>query len=199
MIRNVCFNTQPPEGGWVIRRVGPSATSVSTHSRPKAAGLDGLDKQAYRFLFQHTAARRRLVACWPAERRGFMVSTHSRPKAAGLPCLAIGLRLPVSTHSRPKAAGSSTGQYAKRRAAFQHTAARRRLGFDLATNYSPELFQHTAARRRLARGRQRLGAKPEFQHTAARRRLVICQQVTLHCFSEVSTHSRPKAAGSLFQ
>ena len=55
---------------------------VSTHSRPKAAGTKKQRKNRPS-MFQHTAARRRLVdeAQIPAE---FMrVSTHSRPKAAG--------------------------------------------------------------------------------------------------------------------
>ncbi len=34
-----CFNTQPPEGGWVVTFAGCSVVGqVSTHSRPKAAG-----------------------------------------------------------------------------------------------------------------------------------------------------------------
>ena len=56
------FNTQPPEGGW--HQCGSGLFGwppVSTHSRPKAAGqvlgVDGADG----FMFQHTAARRRLV------------------------------------------------------------------------------------------------------------------------------------------
>ena len=32
------FNSQPPEGGWTYSRHIASVTSVSTHSRPKAAG-----------------------------------------------------------------------------------------------------------------------------------------------------------------
>ena len=56
------------------------------------------------------------------------------------------------------------------------------------------VFQHTAARRRLAppAGRDRKWQK--FQHTAARRRLAIndCLAVLT---GDVSTHSRPKAAG----
>ncbi len=56
---------------------------VSTHSRPKAAGRALLMARRVKFLFQHTAARRRLglipdVVTWVA-----VVSTHSRPKAAG--------------------------------------------------------------------------------------------------------------------
>jgi len=56
-------------------------------------------------LFQHTAARRRLV---PVETRSvarLKVSTHSRPKAAGKAMYYGISTVIVSTHSRPKAAG----------------------------------------------------------------------------------------------
>ena len=34
------FNTQPPEGGWASVKLGRAETTrVSTHSRPKAAGI----------------------------------------------------------------------------------------------------------------------------------------------------------------
>ena len=33
-----CFNTQPPEGGWLAEVVRLERQAVSTHSRPKAAG-----------------------------------------------------------------------------------------------------------------------------------------------------------------
>ena len=56
------FNTQPPEGGWLIEL---------RHLR------DGV-------LFQHTAARRRLGPVYARTCRLPYVSTHSRPKAAGL-------------------------------------------------------------------------------------------------------------------
>ena len=55
-----CFNTQPPEGGWDLVNNGEPPVQVSTHSRPKAAGL---------------------VNAEDAEK--LTVSTHSRPKAAG--------------------------------------------------------------------------------------------------------------------
>ena len=56
-----CFNTQPPEGGWV------------NDTKPK-----------FRMKkFQHTAARRRLVSEVPNFIGSVAVSTHSRPKAAG--------------------------------------------------------------------------------------------------------------------
>ena len=54
------FNTQPPEGGWVKNGMPFNPYKVSTHSRPKAAGLLGLGVSFVSY-----------------------VSTHSRPKAAG--------------------------------------------------------------------------------------------------------------------
>ena len=59
-----------------------SEVTVSTHSRPKAAGT---------FI---TDSKGRLI-----------VSTHSRPKAAGLADYCAYACPAVSTHSRPKAAG----------------------------------------------------------------------------------------------
>ena len=56
------FNTQPPEGGWLV-------LSIHTeHGR----------------MFQHTAARRRLVDKLNGISVRCIVSTHSRPKAAGM-------------------------------------------------------------------------------------------------------------------
>ena len=59
-----------------------AAKAVSTHSRPKAAGilllLGVLIEE-----FQLTAARRRLVGGSGFRRYSIWVSTHSRPKAAG--------------------------------------------------------------------------------------------------------------------
>ena len=55
----LCFNTQPPEGGWTYTSGMSGSGGVSTHSRPKAAGLTQGKLLTY-LLFQHTAARRRL-------------------------------------------------------------------------------------------------------------------------------------------
>ncbi len=77
-----CFNTQPPEGGWGSQAVAFVVRPVSTHSRPKAAGASS-PSLGLSALFQHTAARRRLVLKICSLLPLFMVSTHSRPKAAG--------------------------------------------------------------------------------------------------------------------
>ena len=54
------FNTQPPEGGWILNCSKWLFSLVSTHSRLKAAGL-----------MVHNPVQ------------AFFVSTHSRLKAAG--------------------------------------------------------------------------------------------------------------------
>ena len=56
------------------------------------------------FMFQHTAARRRLLVKHGLFYRSFYVSTHSRPKAAAKSYEVVNSVILVSTHSRPKAA-----------------------------------------------------------------------------------------------
>ena len=127
-IRCIGFNTQPPEGGWSWKNGCVPMSRVSTHSRPKAAGHCALFFMCLFRMFQHTAARRRLVIDRYVEivgnglfqhtaarrRLGFRaqfqpsenpVSTHSRPKAAGFSAVTAVPEGVVSTHSRPKAAG----------------------------------------------------------------------------------------------
>ena len=188
------FNTQPSEGGWGQAVCPTTDHTVSTHSRPKAAGfmIWGSDPRQNQFqhtaarrrlviqeqsnslkkLFQHTAARRRLVISSLLIPASNMVSTHSRPKAAGSDILTAVTGSDVSTHSRPKAAGPDL-VFEARYLEFQHTAARRRL--EVAPNLPFELlgFQHTAARRRLAFHTNSHPHSNRFQHTAARRRLDI--------------------------
>ena len=55
------FNTQPPEGGWDLLLIPAYVLLVSTHSRPKAAGVRGVLLRDFD-----------------------LVSTHSRPKAADI-------------------------------------------------------------------------------------------------------------------
>ena len=121
------FNTQPPEGGWhqcgsglfgwppVSTHSRPKAAGddikayfrrivVSTHSRPKAAGqvlgVDGADG----FMFQHTAARRRLALhFWVAAKSLLFQHTAARRR------LALKYKREIYIEE------------------FQHTAARRRL------------------------------------------------------------------------
>ena len=62
----ICFNTQPPEGGWCdIINTLFFFLVVSTHSRPKAAGISHIISPCLS-MFQHTAARRRLGRLYKA-------------------------------------------------------------------------------------------------------------------------------------
>ena len=122
--------------------------------------------------FQHTAARRRLAAIAQMWRLKLVVSTHSRPKAAGKIDVKNITGKKVSTHSRPKAAGElSMEDVEKIYSKFQHTAARRRLVVVDTQKNRVGVFQHTAARRRLGNKTGRAARYGWFQHTAARRRL----------------------------
>ena len=122
-------------------------------------------------MFQLTAARRRLAVSKEPKRNNLNVSTHSRPKAAG---------------TTPAKSGRAW--------AFQLTAARRRLGAYSVPTSVISAFQLTAARRRLGLGTVGWHSYLQFQLTAARRRLEKYEAVVGH--RDVSTHSRPKAAGS---
>ncbi len=166
------FNTQPPEGGWISlpfrRRI-----NRGFNTQPPEGGWvhEHLTKPMMK-TFQHTAARRRLGLRFVRIVDVVFVSTHSRPKAAGPPRFETGCK-----------------------GWFQHTAARRRLGSCLA--YCPNrlgVFQHTAARRRLGqpkiRERPRCCVSTHSRPKAAGRGRLLQGRLIL-----VSTHSRPKAAG----
>ena len=101
---------------------------VSTHSRPKAAGIVQTINKRQIKKFQHTAARRRLayicLQCTPTE----AVSTHSRPKAAGRhPCHVLTVFQCFNTQP-PEGGWLINLLQQLKEQQFQHTAARRRLG-----------------------------------------------------------------------
>ena len=56
-----CFNTQPPEGGWIFKTAAPSLPLLFQHTaaRRRLGSIQFLTK--VHLWFQHTAARRRLV------------------------------------------------------------------------------------------------------------------------------------------
>ena len=104
-INRIGFNTQPPEGGWLVRGVRLlrmdgfqhaaarrrlvyllllflNHQTVSTRSRPKAAGKTEAKRMEAK-VFQHAAARRRLGVNGFLFFMDILVSTRSRPKAAG--------------------------------------------------------------------------------------------------------------------
>ena len=101
----------------------------------------------------------------------------------------------VSTHSRPKAAGSHVLLTRPATTLFQHTAARRRLGYSAVCAWPAFMFQHTAARRRLEVLLFLFG----FAHTVSthsRPKAAGPDTALSAPYTPVSTHSRPKAAGA---
>ena len=82
---------------------------------------------ATKHRFQYTAARRRLRHKTAPVADTGKVSTHSRPKAAA-PAAMRFLRLALSFNTQPPEGGCLwLGGCGERRELFQHTAARRRL------------------------------------------------------------------------
>ena len=76
------FNSQPREGGWLVRPCMRLRLRISTHSRAKAAGFR-IIIFVRPFQFQLTAARRRLGDSFRQLAKLTEISTHSRAKAAG--------------------------------------------------------------------------------------------------------------------
>ncbi len=190
---SLCFNTQPPEGGWLHQQSQDSDRS-SFNTQPPEGGWFITKISSVSFgWFQHTAARRRLEFRRETDNRFFLVSTHSRPKAAGAGKRAHQNRRP-GFNTQPPEGGWAHGGYTfsdshgfntqppeggwtahmvqeDTSEMFQHTAARRRLAFMVYACFLKSWFQHTAARRRLGKTMTRQYQACLFQHTAARRRL----------------------------
>ena len=192
------FNTQPPEGGCITSsNFATIATSVSTHSRPKAAAVLASVFIATERAFQHTAARRRLLI--PPT----MIGATSRFQHTAARRRLLGALRLISSYDE-----------------FQHTAARRRLlGQSIYSDYKLNVSTHSrpkaaaSANKLVAyanapvstHSRPKAAAKvmvravidtSKFQHTAARRRLQD-NIFNLYLLLNVSTHSRPKAAACL--
>ena len=78
---------------------------VSTHSRPKAAGVP-LPNAPFILMFQHTAARRRLVLSLSNHYKTIFLFQHTAARRRLGEIIVYGDdSMIVSTHSRPKAAG----------------------------------------------------------------------------------------------
>ena len=145
------FNTQPPEGGWPVT--------------PKSSRLE--------MLFQHTAARRRLVP-----------SACNRPRRF------------LSFNTQPPEGGwALSADVFAQLAEFQHTAARRRLGGQVLKKWREGLFQHTAARRRLADSAFGIPDRAAGFNTQPPEGGWVKAANSSKQAIQVSTHSRPKAAG----
>ena len=142
---------------------------VSTHSRPKAAGL----------LAPTTRSPKRF---------------NTQPPEGGCTFEANPVLL-SGFNTQPPEGGCPELDIIYQRLKFQHTAARRRLASILImrppvhcfNTQPPEGGWSKTTRRKLA---------SSFQHTAARRRLKFELHMVVGIV--VSTHSRPKAAASAY-
>ena len=171
MQRVVSTHSRPKAAGTLYLAIDFSLC-VSTHSRPKAAGINGeiikIDK-----WFQHTAARRRLAVDDEGYKIVKAVSTHSRPKAAGTACR---IRTPGKKrfNTQPPEGGWKTDNFA--------------LSISFCFNTQPPeggwRSPASAARSWLRFNTQ----PPEGGWSFDTLRFII--------YILVSTHSRPKAAGT---
>ena len=107
----ICFNTQPPEGGWYALHNVLNNFVVSTHSRLKAAGPARRSTKSRPAGFNTQPPE---GGWWtPFRQRRAAAGFNTQPPEGGWDkirqCVA---HLGVSTHSRLKAAGSSNAQKA---------------------------------------------------------------------------------------
>ena len=145
--------------------------------------------------FQHAAARRRLAFVARIVRIAY--SFNTQPPEGGWQHLAALIdKFCVFQHAAARRRLVVVRLKTRCRHGFQHAAARRRLvHIRFACPYIGE-FQHAAARRRLVDYKFKTVTATLFQHAAARRRLDNESQRKDRKV-DVSTRSRPKAAGAL--
>ena len=136
---------------------------------------------ATKHRFQYTAARRRLRHKTAPVADTGKVSTHSRPKAAA-PAAMRFLRLALSFNTQPPEGGCVPNPPRQSwHRWFQHTAARRRLPrfrAQLGTGAAVSTHSRPKAAANLRCSVNII--KQTFQHTAARRRLLSRHPPTLH-------------------
>ena len=148
---------------------------VSTHSRPKAAGIPTEDFS------------------------GWDPSFNTQPPEGGWKryCVLHARTGPSFNTQPPEGGWARLGYSFLQPLVFQHTAARRRLAKTEPTpTEETNLFQHTAARRRLENtAAEKLANKLVSTHSRPKAAGPIAE--AMRASAKVSTHSRPKAAGFL--
>ena len=168
------FNTQPPEGGWLQIAQHPNGAD-SFNTQPPEGG----------WLSQPTLPRLSKV------------STHSRPKAAGTISMIQDTSSTVSTHSRPKAAGSLPCCTKTEYSCFNTQPPEGGWNIHFEFAQIGKSFNTQPPEGGWAGVQEGIHGLVQFQHTAARRRLVIARNSPFYSYG-VSTHSRPKAAGTSY-
>ena len=190
---------------------------VSTHSRPKAAGVcishsrsrqgsfntqppeGGWYKQAhglkYYHQFQHTAARRRLAGSGGGGGGQDSVSTHSRPKAAGYAAATAAIPI-TSFNTQPPEGGWLTPPLLKARITEVSTHSRpKAAGFIIWTFIRLIIGFNTQPPEGGWPSTKGVGLPSIIVSTHSRPKAAGEFVVKYSELLEVSTHSRPKAAG----
>ena len=170
--RKSSFNTQPPEGGWDPHFFGFSF-NFSFNTQPPEGGWLGIFlKLLTVVVFQHTAARRRLASL--SSIREYLQCFNTQPPEGGWVKMQQEWPILYCFNTQPPEGGWSW-------------ISIRRLPIWSFNTQPPEGgWSDKTAKNPIKNG---------FQHTAARRRLEPLGSFTYRR-PRVSTHSRPKAAGS---
>ena len=147
-IANTSFNTQPRGGGCLLLKL-KMIVHQCFNTQPRGGGCaQAIAFISHNVMFQHTAARRRLLSSVISSLRLITVSTHSRAEAAASQFSAFLISVAVSTHSRAEAAAPDTTNGKIKGTVSTHSRAEAAalIGFRI---FLIRRFQHTAARRRL--------------------------------------------------
>ena len=129
-----CFNTQPPEGGWIHYKGRPSLLAGFNTQPPEGGWLSLRTNFAKSGLFQHTAARRRLESGCPLL-NSQISCFNTQPPEGGWLSKSAKTKWRGCFNTQPPEGGWKRQTATRRmKRLFQHTAARRRLGHDRRTN-----------------------------------------------------------------
>ena len=122
-------------------------------------------------MFQHTAARRRLLEDIAIGFSGGWVSTHSRAEAAASFSLLLWFLIDVSTHSRAEAAALIEENAMNTVKVSTHSRAEAAAKASFKPMASAKVSTHSRAEAAAQTNPPILHPLRKFQHTAARRRL----------------------------
>ena len=200
----ICFNTQPPEGGWTNKAAWMTSLPLFQHTAARRRLAIRLATTIRHIRFQHTAARRRLDSkMGGSDGNGKFQHTAARRRLAGWTSTAniskpfqhtaarrrlahdvddLQCVFRVSTHSRPKAAGRYAA--AKVQTPSVSTHSRPKAAGITTEQASPD---KSGFNTQPPEGGWAVGFAPRlhtgmFQHTAARRRL---ESIVLYCIKDL--------------
>ena len=142
--RRNSFNTQPPEGGWKVRRYPPPWV-YRFNTQPPEGGWQPLGSFTYRRPRFNTQPPEGGWYEYGNARLLNRVSTHSRLKAAGAFIDTLSFTFKVSTHSRLKAAGTIKPNQTQPKKVSTHSRLKAAGIGEQVSKLSIIWFQHTAA------------------------------------------------------